>query len=121
MIRAAVLGAYCPKGVAWKDAVRDLIWKNYQMVKTFFAEHFPAVKISPLEGGYVIWIDWNGLEISEAALKELLEEKALFILDDGEDYGVGETGFSRMNIATPPHILEEALKRLKKAAASSIL
>lgn len=115
MHRAAILGAYCEDGAAWKDAVQDLIWKNYQTIKAFFAAHLPEVKISPLEGGYVIWIDWRGLNLSEAELKTLFEEKAMLILDDGRDYCIDESGFFRMSIATPEFVIEDALARLEKA------
>lgn len=114
MHRAAVLGGYSEEGAAWKDAVAELIWKNYQLIKEFFAENLPEVIISPLEGGYVIWFDWRGLGLSKEELYQLLNIKVGFVLDDGLDYGIEEEGFARMSIATPTEVIEAALERLKK-------
>jgi cystathionine beta-lyase len=45
-----------------------------------------------------------------------MREKARVGLDDGFLFGSSGDGFQRMNIACPRSILEEALKRIEKAA-----
>jgi len=114
--RAAVFGAYCPEGAAWKDAAAELIWKNYQKISKFFAEQLPMVKVTPLEGGYVIWLDFRQLGLSGSELCDFLQHEALLVLDPGNDYCITEDGFARMNIATPEWMLDKALDNLKKAA-----
>lgn len=114
MHRAALLGAYCEAGMAWKDSVQELIWENYTKVREFFAETLPQVTVSPLQGGYVIWLDWSNLTDSKA---EKLMTDAKLILETGSDFGVERGMFTRMNIATPRHVLEGALERLKQAVS----
>lgn len=114
--RAAVLGAYCPEGAAWKDAARQLIWQNYQRISEFFAENLPQVKISPLQGGYVIWLDWDEFSSNRDTVHQLLED-AGWILDEGADYCIEKEGFFRMSIATPSIVVERALQRLKQVLA----
>lgn len=108
MHRAALLGAYCDEGIAWKDAVHRLIWENYQTVKSFFTERLPQVMISPLQGGYVLWLDWRAVPKAQE-----LMDKAMFVLEEGTDFGA--PGFYRMSIATPKAVLHDALQRLTDA------
>lgn len=115
MARAAYLGGYTDEGARWKDAVKDLVWENYQLILRFMRQNLPEVQISPLQGGYVIWIDWNGLGMTQAELKHKLEDEAMVILEDGSDFCIDEQNFTRMNIATPRSVIEGALERLKKA------
>lgn len=115
MVRAALLGAYSEEGIAWKNAVQALIWENYITVRRFFEETLPEVKLSPLQGGYVLWIDWNGLGLSQGQLDELLQKKARFVLEDGSDFCIPDGCCSRMNIATPKSVIDAALTRLRQA------
>lgn len=113
MTRAAVIGAYSVQGIAWKAEAEKLIWENYKRIVEAFSENLPQVRISPLQGGYVIWMDWRALGLAPEALAEKLEE-ADFILDEGTDYCISEPGFYRMSIAAPTRVVDEALMRLKR-------
>ena len=110
MFRAALLGAYCEEGRKWRDAVQGLIWKNYTQIRNFFAEFLPQVVISPLQGGFVIWLDWSAMPEGEP---ERLLKKAEFILGNGSDYGAENGFFTRMCIAMPCHVISDALNRLR--------
>lgn len=112
MARAAVLGAYCEEGIAWRNAVHGLIEENEREIRRFFERELPETVLSPLQGGYVLWIDWRGLGIPQAEFEQLLGEKALFVLEDGADFCIGENGFTRMSIATPRSVISGALERL---------
>ncbi|GAB1487301.1 hypothetical protein MASR2M79_23570 [Aminivibrio sp.] len=48
-------------------------------------------------------------------LERLLVEKGGVALDGGHWFGVGGTGFVRINIATPRALLKEGLDRIEKA------
>lgn len=109
MHRAALLGAYSKDGRAWKEAVQVLIWENYQTVQTFFKEHLPEVVVSPLQGGYVVWMDWS--RMPEGRPQRLMEDARL-VLEDGEDFGCEKGKYTRMCIATPKKVLQDALTRL---------
>lgn len=115
--RAALLGGYSEEGLQWKNEVHDLIWDNYCSVCEFFAENLPEVVISPLNGSYVMWLDWRKLNIPFAEIKEIVYGKAMMLLEDGDDFCINEEGFTRMNIATPSSEVSSALERLKTVIA----
>lgn len=112
MHRAAILGAYSDEGLAWKCAVQDLICHNYNRVCAFFRDKLPEVVVSPLQGGYVLWLDWSALAHGEA--KKLME-RAKLVLEDGEEFGCKHGYFTRMCIATPERVLDGVLARLAEA------
>lgn len=112
MHRAAILGAYSDEGLAWKRAVQELVERNYRRVCDFFREKLPEVIVSPLQGGYVLWLDWGAL--GESRAQELLK-RAKLVLEDGKDFGCAPGRFTRMCIATPESVLSGALERLAKA------
>ena len=49
---------YCEE---WLDELLTVIWDNAQYVKGFLNEHFPEIKVYPLEGTYLQWWDVTGL------------------------------------------------------------
>ena len=111
----SVLAAYNSDG-AWNRAVNQLVLKNGDIIRDFFRQHLPAVKVAPQEGAFTIWIDWRGLGLTDELLFDLLEEKALIQTNHGSEYGEEGRGFCRMNIATPTVEIQKALERLLKAA-----
>ncbi len=111
--RAALIGAYSPEGIEWKNAVHDLVRENESRIRRFFEEHLPEVIISPLDGGYVLWIDWSQLGLDPAEFHYLVYEKAMFLLEDGTDFCIDTQGFTRMSIATPRRVVDGALERLQ--------
>lgn len=107
MHRAALLGAYSEDGMDWMRAVRALVIDNYQLVLDFFRKRLPAVEISPLQGGYVIWLDW-----SDVPKAQELMERAGLVLEDGADFGMRQGTYTRWCIATPGSVMQAALMRL---------
>ena len=103
-------------GDAWLDELREHIAAAQRHVVTRL-EAVPGVEAAPCEGTYLLWLDCTGLlaatgleadELDDAILKE-----AGLWLDDGAIFGTGGRGFTRMNVACPRAILDEALDRLE--------
>lgn len=111
----ALRAGYSPEGFAWVTEMRDYVWENYRTVQKFFSERLPTLRVSPLEGSFIIWINMNPLGLTEEELKEFLKKEALLIADEGWEYGPGGSGFIRMNIATPRERLSGALDNLEAA------
>lgn len=112
MARAALIGAYSPEGIEWKNEVQELIKENESEIRRFFKRYLPEVVISPLEGSYVLWIDWRGLGLDPDEFRRIVYEKAMFLLEDGTDFCIDTKGFTRMSIATPKRVVAGALARL---------
>jgi bifunctional pyridoxal-dependent enzyme with beta-cystathionase and maltose regulon repressor activities len=102
------------KAESWLDAALDKITENKRIVTRFFAENFPQVTVTPLEGTYLLWLDFRYLGFSDRELARIMQQEAELFFDEGYIFGSEGSGFERMNIAAPSHCIERALERLKK-------
>lgn len=98
----------------WLDELVDYVYGNYQYLKDFFAQHFPSCWIAPLEGTYLAWVDFSGLEPDQDTRATFLAEKAKLFLSHGAQFGAPT--FERFNLACTRQVLADALDRLLKAA-----
>lgn len=99
------------KGAAWLDAFKELIYQNYQMLTAFIQEKLPKVKVTPLEGTYLVWLDFRAYNLDYKELEKKMIHANIY-LDEGYVFGDEGKGFERVNIATPSKVLQEALNRI---------
>lgn len=110
---AALMAAY-NHGEAWLDELRAYLLDNARTVYCFLEDHLPGVVASPLEGTYLMWLDFRGaVRGSSERLAEYLEKEAGVKLSTGTIYGPVAEGWERLNIACPRKMLLEALRRLE--------
>jgi cystathionine beta-lyase len=112
----ALLAAYTDEGEAWLLRLLDYLWKNYSLLEEFGADHFPDLKIYPLEGTYLAWLDGRPFQPDDKKLKDTLLNHGVW-LDEGSKFGPGGKGFQRVNIACPRSLLQKALERIATALA----
>ena len=93
----------------------SVIAGNYQFAKEFMETRLPQLKVTPLEGTYLLWVDCTALGLSKEALEELMVHKAQLFLDEGYMFGEEGAGFERINLAVPQWVLKAALERLEAA------
>lgn len=109
-------GAALRGGEAWLENALDVIYGNYEYVRKRFEEECPEIKISELEGTYLMWLDFSAFFKTEEELKEFLQRKCKIAMDYGSWFGAeGYECFARMNIATSRENIETACERIKKA------
>lgn len=111
---AACQAAYT-HGSLWLDELKDYLLENLNFVRTFLEENLPEVKLIEPQGTYLLWLDFNKLDLNQDELNHLITHKANLWLNDGPSFGEGGKGFFRMNIACQKSILESALKNLESA------
>lgn len=103
----------------WLDALNLYLWENYKTLCDFFAREMPQLKVTRLEGTYLVWVDHSALGIStDEFFNRLLNEGRVWV-SAGTMYGpqTGE-GFIRINIACPRSQLNEALRRIASVVNS---
>ncbi|MDR0376228.1 MAG: pyridoxal phosphate-dependent aminotransferase [Spirochaetaceae bacterium] len=100
---------------AWLDELLLVIAANYRLLKNFMEKHLPRIRVFPLEGTYLVWLDFRDLGLDYKALEEFMVHDAELFLDEGAMFGPEGRGFERINLACPAAVLEEALERLLKA------
>ncbi len=101
-------------GERWLETVLDYIQKNYLFVYDYLKEELPEAGVYPLEGTYLVWIDFSAYRPESGSVNKLLLKEGKVFLSDGASFGAGGENFQRLNIACPRTLLEEGLERVRK-------
>lgn len=115
----SLIAAY-REGEEWIEELRKYLWGNYQELCNFFKENLPQLKVTKLEGTYLVWVDIRATQsLSDTLTERLLEEGKVWV-NSGTMYGenAGE-GFVRINIACPRSRMMEGLRRMAKVIQAS--
>ena len=115
-----MLSAYTD-GSPWLRALMDYLKLNYETVQDYFKKELPMLKLSPLEATYLVWIDFRKLGLNDEELRNFVIDKAGLGLNNGSVFGLGGSGFQRMNIACPRNELIKALDKLRNAVQERII
>jgi len=100
----------------WLCELLAYLEENRKLIMDFLGSELPDIKLSPIEGSYLAWLDFRAWDLEESQLQAALVQKARLALDPGEKFGVEGSGFQRLNFGCPRSILMEALDRLKTLA-----
>ena len=104
------------QGEEWLEACLAYIRDNEVYVRDFAAKTWGnQVWIAPLEGTYLLWMDFHKLEPDSKELDRRMIQDAGVALDGGTMFGPGGEGFQRLNLAAPRAILQEIMERIAKA------
>jgi cystathionine beta-lyase len=99
----------------WLDQLCEYIWQNYEALCRFLQTELPQLRVTPLEGTYLVWVDIRQTGFSSDEMTRLLLEKGRVQVNSGTMYGMEEgEGFIRLNIACPRSQMMEGLRRIKK-------
>jgi len=117
--RSSILGAFASAaafkdGEVWLDSVIDTLEENSLMVRNLLAAKLPSVKTHLPQSSYVAWLDLSALNLGENPAQTLLE-RGKVAFNAGHLYGAQSTKFVRLNYATSPTILTEAIDRIVKS------
>lgn len=102
-------------GETWYNAVKDYIQDNIAYMRRFIQERLPQLRMIEPEGTYLVWVDFRSLGLDNAALEDLILNKAGLWLDSGAIFGAVGEGFQRFNVACPRATLTRALEQLAAA------
>lgn len=101
-------------GEKWLEQLCLYIKSNNDYLEHFINDNLPKIKVTPLEGTYLSWLDFNDFSLPDEEITETLIKKAKVWLDNGPQFGKGGEGFQRLNLACPREYLEKALFRIKR-------
>lgn len=100
-------------GEAWLDSCLAYIRQNDQYVREFARSTWgDRVRISPLEGTYLQWLDFRQLEPDAERLREKMLHQAHVAMDEGTLFGPEGSGFERLNLAAPRKLIQEIMQRI---------
>ena len=97
-------------GDKWMDELKAYLEGNIELVKNRLS--VTKLKVTDIEGTYLIWIDASELLVEEPSKYFL--EKAHIKFSEGSFFSKKAEQFIRMNIACPRSVVNEALDRMLK-------
>ncbi|MDO4733830.1 MAG: aminotransferase class I/II-fold pyridoxal phosphate-dependent enzyme [Lachnospiraceae bacterium] len=110
----ALIGAYSEEGSEWVDDLIHVLEENVDLALNSLKK-VPGIAVERPQGTYMLFLDCKEFcEKNELTLDELLKKgmEVGVLWQDGRPFGGTHT--IRMNLASPTHRIEEALKRLER-------
>jgi len=117
-------------GDAWLDQLLITLTDRRQLLGTLLAEQLPKLRWQPPEATYLAWLDCGALvepagrenghpakgadQPAESAQQRFLRHGVA--LEPGSNFGAIGANYVRLNFATSPEILTEAIRRMASAA-----
>ena len=117
--RASLLGGFATavafaEGGVWLDSVLENLDHNRHMIKELLSSQLPSVRYHIPNNGYLAWLDLEALNLGEDPSVTLLE-KGRVAFNAGHTYGKQCSQYVRLNFATSPTIVTEAVHRIARA------
>lgn len=110
----ALKAAYT-QGDDWLNHLLIYLNENLNFLIDYINKYIPKIKVVKPQATYLVWLNCNGLNLSDEALENFIIKDCNLLLNQGYTYGNKGSGFVRINIACPLSVLKEALIRLKNA------
>ncbi len=103
------------EGKIWLEELKIHLAKNFYMLKEL-CEKFPhLIKLTPIEGTYLAWIDCRGLGFRDKELRDFFVHEAGLGLSAGIGFGREGSGFMRLNFAVSSAKMLQVIEKLQKA------
>ncbi len=108
------------EGEPWLDELLVALRANRGRLGRLLAEHLPALTWQPedVQATYLAWLDCSPLGLDDPA--GVFERRGRVAFEPGLLFGTGGDGFVRINFATSPAILDEAIRRMRAAITSTV-
>jgi cystathionine beta-lyase len=101
-------------GTPWLDALLAGLDDNRRLLAELLSEHLPAIEHRPAEATYLAWLDCRALGLGDDPADVFLR-RGRVALSPGPDFGTGGAGHARLNLATSPQVITEAVRRMAAA------
>ncbi|MFF8779201.1 MalY/PatB family protein [Streptomyces sp. NPDC015140] len=101
-------------GTDWLDAVLAGLDENRRLLTGLLAEQLPGVVHRAGEATYLAWLDCRALGLGDDPARVFLD-RGRVALSSGIPFGTGGAGHLRLNLATSPEVITEAVRRMRAA------
>lgn len=98
-------------GTVWLDALLTGLDDNRRLLSDLLSEHLPEVVYHPGEATYLAWLDCRAVGLGEDPADVFLR-RGRVALSPGIDFRTGGAGHVRLNVATSPEVIAEAVRRM---------
>jgi len=107
-------------GEEWLNQLIDYLRSNVELVKSYFAENLPQVKVLEPEGTYLLWIDFSALKLDDEQLNSILVKEAGVGLNQGISFGSNGKNYMRLNIGSPKTVILDGVEKIASALSKYI-
>ncbi len=108
----AATAAFTKEGAEWLEQLNKYVLQNVEYVCDFIDKNMPNVTYIKPEASFLVWIDFNRLNVDHKTLKDLLINEAKVGMNDGLDFGDQNDCCFRMNVGCPLSIVKQALNQI---------
>lgn len=105
------------EGGDWLDALLLGLDDNRELLGRLVAEQLPGVRYRQAEATYLAWLDCRALDLAGDPAAVFVDHGRVALLS-GADFGTGGAGHVRLNLATSPELIAEAVRRMATALSS---
>ncbi len=98
-------------GKAWLQQVQEIIWNNYGYLREQLAIHLPKACVTPLEGTYLMWVDFAAY-LQPEEMERFFEETCGIAVDYGAWFEGDGQSHIRINLATSRENVEKAFSAI---------
>ena len=117
--RASLLGGFASavafaEGGIWLDSVLENLDHNRKMIKDLLAAKLPSVRYHIPQNSYLAWLDLEALQLGEDPNLTLIKNGRV-AFNAGHTFGVQCSQYVRLNFATSPTIVTEAIERIARS------
>ena len=117
--RASLIGAFATvaafeKGDEWLDSALVILDENRKLVSNLISSRIPAIGYNLPHCSYLAWLDLSQLNLGDDPCAVLVE-RAKVAFNPGHIYGALGKDYARLNFATSPEIITEAIDRIASA------
>lgn len=102
-------------GKEWLGELKKHLYTNYEMLRGLCDAFSHLIKLTPIEGTYLGWLDCRGMGLKDKELREFFVHEAGLGLSAGIGFGREGSGFMRLNFALSSAKMLEVVKQLEKA------
>lgn len=99
-------------GQEWFDAMLGRLTSNRDLLADLIREHIPEISYEKPEATYLAWLDCSRLDLGGAEPADYFLERAKVAFSPGVQFGPKGAGHCRMNFATGPEVITEAVERM---------
>ena len=101
-------------GDEWLKAFLEVIEDNYTYLKKTLETNAPQITVCNLEGTFLPLLDLRKV-VAPKDVQDFIVKKCHLAVDYGEQFGEGYQGFIRLNIATDPQLVANAVDNILRA------
>lgn len=114
--RASLLGAFATvaafeHGELWLDSALEILDQNRKLVANLISTQIPAIGYNLPHCSYLAWLNLSQLKLGDDPCAVLVE-RAKVAFNPGHIYGPLGKDYARLNFATSPAIISEAIDRI---------